>query len=132
VGSRSTQPPRSPNRHPFSWWKGLKGNGGSKRIGERERGRVVDRRDLVRVEAGGVGRLTGRAERTARQADLPAARREHGGERPRDLRIEQISVEFTHEVADGMHGAIIKAIKTLESDARGLPMVKAAASSGCC
>jgi hypothetical protein len=35
-------------------------------------------------------------------------------------------------VADGMHGAIIKAIKTLESDARGLPMVKAAASSGCC
>jgi SAM-dependent methyltransferase len=46
--------------------------------------------------------------------------------------FEQISVEFTHEVADGMHGAIIKAIKTLESDARGLPMVKAAASSGCC
>jgi arsenite methyltransferase len=26
--------------------------------------------------------------------------------------FEQVSVEFTHEVADGMHGAIVKAIKT--------------------
>ncbi len=26
--------------------------------------------------------------------------------------FEQISVEFTHEVADGMHGAIVKAVKT--------------------
>jgi arsenite methyltransferase len=28
--------------------------------------------------------------------------------------FEQISVEFTHEVADGMHGAIVKAVKSLE------------------
>jgi arsenite methyltransferase len=26
--------------------------------------------------------------------------------------FEQVSVEFTHEVADGMHGAIVKAVKT--------------------
>jgi arsenite methyltransferase len=26
--------------------------------------------------------------------------------------FEQISVEFTHEVADGMHGAIVKAVRT--------------------
>jgi arsenite methyltransferase len=26
--------------------------------------------------------------------------------------FEDVSVEFTHEVADGMHGAIVKAIKT--------------------
>jgi SAM-dependent methyltransferase len=25
--------------------------------------------------------------------------------------FDQISVEFTHEVADGMHGAIVKAVK---------------------
>jgi arsenite methyltransferase len=28
--------------------------------------------------------------------------------------FEEISVEFTHEVADGMHGAIVKAVKTTE------------------
>ncbi|HEX6234546.1 MAG TPA: arsenite methyltransferase [Jiangellaceae bacterium] len=28
--------------------------------------------------------------------------------------FEQISVEFTHQVADGMHGAIVKAVKTAE------------------
>jgi len=28
--------------------------------------------------------------------------------------FERVSVEFTHEVADGMHGAIIKAVKTSE------------------
>ena len=26
--------------------------------------------------------------------------------------FEEISVEFTHEVADGMHGAIVRAVKT--------------------
>jgi SAM-dependent methyltransferase len=26
--------------------------------------------------------------------------------------FEQVSVEFTHQVADGMHGAIVKAVKT--------------------
>ena len=33
--------------------------------------------------------------------------------------LDAISVEFTHEVADGMHGAIVKAVKTREPDRRG-------------
>ena len=32
--------------------------------------------------------------------------------------FEQVSVTFTHEVADGMHGAIVKAAKTKEARAR--------------
>jgi arsenite methyltransferase len=43
-----------------------------------------------------------------------------------------ISVEFTHEVADGMHGAIVKAVKTEEPERTGLPAVEAATRSGCC
>ena len=46
--------------------------------------------------------------------------------------FEQISVEFTHEVADGMHGAIVHAVKTSDPEQRGLPIVQAAASAGCC
>src|SRR5436190_3634524 len=46
--------------------------------------------------------------------------------------FEQISVEFTHEVADGMHGAIVKAVKTDAPQRQGLPVVRAAAGSGCC
>jgi len=46
--------------------------------------------------------------------------------------FEDVSVEFTHEVADGMHGAIIKARKTTEPAAKGLPVVPAATSGGCC
>jgi arsenite methyltransferase len=46
--------------------------------------------------------------------------------------FEQISVEFTHEVADGMHGAIVKAVKTAEPGEKGLPLVEPAASAGCC
>jgi arsenite methyltransferase len=45
--------------------------------------------------------------------------------------FEQVSVEFTHEVADGMHGGIVKGVKTSEP-ADGLPVVAAAESSGCC
>src|SRR5262245_25083446 len=33
--------------------------------------------------------------------------------------FEQVSVEFTHEVADGMHGAIVKAVKTTEPERAG-------------
>jgi ubiquinone/menaquinone biosynthesis C-methylase UbiE len=50
--------------------------------------------------------------------------------------LEEISVEFTHPVADGLHGAIVKARKPLDAPAattpkRGsLPLV--AASPGCC
>ncbi len=44
----------------------------------------------------------------------------------------EVSVEFTHEVADGMHGAIVKAVKTREPGRRGLPVVQPAARAGCC
>ncbi len=46
--------------------------------------------------------------------------------------FEQVSVTFTHEVAEGMHGAIVKAVKTSAPEARGLPVVQAATRSGCC
>ncbi len=46
--------------------------------------------------------------------------------------FEQVSVEFTHEVAEGMHGAIVKAVKTAAPEARGLPVVEPATHSGCC
>ena len=46
--------------------------------------------------------------------------------------FEQVSVEFTHEVADGMHGAIVKAVKTTEPERKGLPVIKPAAQAGCC
>jgi arsenite methyltransferase len=46
--------------------------------------------------------------------------------------FEQIEVSFTHEVADGMHGAIIKATRTREPDRLGLPVIRPAAQAGCC
>ena len=46
--------------------------------------------------------------------------------------FEQIEVTFTHEVADGMHGAIVKARKTESPAARGLPVIQPAARAGCC
>jgi ubiquinone/menaquinone biosynthesis C-methylase UbiE len=46
--------------------------------------------------------------------------------------FEQVSVEFTHEVADGMHAAIVKAVKTSEPEAKGLSVIQPAASAGCC
>src|SRR5262245_45033048 len=46
--------------------------------------------------------------------------------------FEQIEVAFTHEVADGMHGAIVKAVKTLAPETRGLPVGQPAAGAGCC
>jgi SAM-dependent methyltransferase len=46
--------------------------------------------------------------------------------------FEEVSVEFTHQVADGMHGAIVKAVKTREPEAKGLPVVQPAAKAGCC
>jgi len=46
--------------------------------------------------------------------------------------LEDASVEFTHEVADGMHGAIVKARKTETPAAKGLPVIQAAAEAGCC
>jgi arsenite methyltransferase len=46
--------------------------------------------------------------------------------------FEQVSVEFTHEVAEGMHGAIVKAVKTREPERKGLPVIQAASRAGCC
>jgi arsenite methyltransferase len=46
--------------------------------------------------------------------------------------FEEVSVEFTHEVADGMYGAIVKAVKTRQPALKGLPVIQAAASAGCC
>ncbi len=46
--------------------------------------------------------------------------------------FDDVSVTFTHEVADGMHGAIVKAVKTLDPKTRGLPVIQTAASAGCC
>ena len=46
--------------------------------------------------------------------------------------FEQVSVEFTHQVADGMHGAIVKAVKTEELQRTGLPVVRPATGAGCC
>ena len=46
--------------------------------------------------------------------------------------FEQISVEFTHQVVDGMHGALVKAVKTTEPESKGLPVIQPAARAGCC
>jgi arsenite methyltransferase len=46
--------------------------------------------------------------------------------------FEQISVEFTHDVADGMHSAIVKAVKTSRSEQKGQPVVQPAARAACC
>jgi arsenite methyltransferase len=35
--------------------------------------------------------------------------------------LEQVSVEFTHQVADGVHGAIVKAVKKIPAFAGGFP-----------
>lgn len=46
--------------------------------------------------------------------------------------FEDVSVEFTHQVADGMHGAIVKAVKSREPEKKGLPVIRPAAKAGCC
>jgi arsenite methyltransferase len=46
--------------------------------------------------------------------------------------FEQISVEFTHEVADGMHAAIVKGVKTEEPAKGGLPLITPVSAAGCC
>jgi len=46
--------------------------------------------------------------------------------------FEQVSVELTHEVADGMHGAVVRAVKTREPASKGLRVIRAASASGCC
>ena len=46
--------------------------------------------------------------------------------------FEKVSVEFTHQVADGMHSAIVKAIKSSDYRRSSLPVVDASARANCC
>jgi arsenite methyltransferase len=46
--------------------------------------------------------------------------------------FDDVSVEFTHEVADAMHSAIVKARKTETPETNRLPMIQPAAKAGCC
>ena len=46
--------------------------------------------------------------------------------------FEEIRVEFTHEVAVGMHGAIVKAVKTRDPARKGLRVIRPATRTGCC
>jgi arsenite methyltransferase len=46
--------------------------------------------------------------------------------------LEDVSVEFTHEVADGMHGAIVKARKAEIPAEKRLPVIQPATKAGCC
>jgi SAM-dependent methyltransferase len=74
-----------------------------------------------RAERGSyVGCIAGALSKAEYEAGLTAAGFEH------------VSVEFTHQVADGMHGAIVKARKTETPAAKGLPVIQPATKSGCC
>jgi ABC-type proline/glycine betaine transport system substrate-binding protein len=48
--------------------------------------------------------------------------------------FEQVSVEFTHEVEDGMHAAIIKAVKPASAKPipRSLPLAGIKSQGKCC
>lgn len=46
--------------------------------------------------------------------------------------FEQVSVEFTHQVAEGMHAAIVKAVRTEIPEQQRLPVIQPASKAGCC
>ena len=46
--------------------------------------------------------------------------------------FENISVGFTHEVVDGIHNAIVKAVMTADPAVKGLPVIEPAERAGCC
>ena len=74
-----------------------------------------------RAERGSfVGCIAGALSKSEYEAGLEAAG------------FEQVSVEFMHQVADGMHGAIVKAVKTSQPELKGLPVTQPAVSAGCC
>jgi SAM-dependent methyltransferase len=74
-----------------------------------------------RAERGSfVGCIAGALSKSEYEAGLDAAG------------FDDVSVEFTHQVADGLHGAIVKARKTEEPQRRGLPVVRPADRAGCC
>ena len=74
-----------------------------------------------RAERGAwVGCIAGALSKSEYEAGLDAAG------------FENVTVEFTYEAADGMHGAIVKAVKTREPASKGLPVVQPATTGGCC
>jgi SAM-dependent methyltransferase len=76
---------------------------------------------VQRAERGSyVGCIAGALSKAEYEAGLDAAG------------FEEISVEFTHQVADGMHGAVVRASKTQNPVLRGLPVVQPASKAGCC
>jgi arsenite methyltransferase len=75
----------------------------------------------ARAERGSfVGCIAGALSKSEYEAGLEAAG------------FEQVEVQFTHKVADGMHGAIVKAVKTSQIEQKGLPVLHPAARAGCC
>jgi arsenite methyltransferase len=46
--------------------------------------------------------------------------------------FEDVTITFTHEITDGIHGAIVQARKPTDPGAKGLPVVQPATSAGCC
>ena len=102
-------------------------------------------RDRPRAQAGRADRhqrrrrrgpaLTGRAGRARVATSAASPGRSPKGEYEAGLEaagFEDVSIDFTHQVADGMHGAIVKAHKTHAPEARGLPVIQPAARAGCC
>ena len=74
-----------------------------------------------RAERGSfVGCIAGALSKSEYEAGLEAAG------------FEQVDVQFTHEVADGLHGAIVKAVKTSQPAQKGLPVIQPTARAGCC
>jgi arsenite methyltransferase len=74
-----------------------------------------------RAERGSyVGCIAGALSKTEYESGLAAAG------------FEQASVEFTHQVADGMHSAIVKAVKGTRRTPQGLPVMQPAEHASCC
>jgi SAM-dependent methyltransferase len=46
--------------------------------------------------------------------------------------FDEISVDATHEVADGMHSAIVKAVRATRPEPARLPVLQPAERAGCC
>ena len=79
-----------------------------------------DGRPSARERGSYVGCIAGALSKGEYEAGLEAAG------------FEDVSVEFTHQVADGMHGAIVKARQDEDAAAKGLPVIQPAAKAGCC
>jgi len=74
-----------------------------------------------RAERGSyVGCIAGALSKSEYEAGLEAAG------------FSDVSVEFTHEVADGMHGAIVKAVKASRTEAEPTRLAASVPDGGCC